>query len=445
MHTDIQGPSLVQGMVVVPGDKSICHRLLLLAALCSDETNIQHWPKNAEDCQRTREAIEALGASTTLTDGRLSVQGVGMTLRAPSGPIYCGESGTTLRLIAGVLAGQPFTSTLEASPSLARRPMRRIADPLRQMGATIDGTERHGELYAPLTIQGKRPLRAIRYELPVASAQVKSAILLAGLFAKGSTTVIESQSTRNHTERCLRFFGVSPHIDGTSITITPAPLKSPGEAVVPADISSAAFFIVAAAAQPGSQLKIIELGLNPTRTGCLRVLRDGMGADIRVEGRGPEGEQFGTVQVTGRQLKAVTVTAEQVPSLIDELPILLVAATQATGTSRFEGIGELRVKETDRIASMLDGLGRLGASIRLDGQDTVVVDGGRPLRGAAVDAAGDHRTAMSLAIAGLFAQGTTTIRGAECVAKSFPGFFQRLREVTGPSTVKTVDSAGARG
>lgn len=416
-----------------------------MAALCPGETNIHNWP-NAEDCQRTREAIEALGATTTLTHGqhRLSVQGVGMTLQAPSGPIDCGESGTTLRLIAGVLAGQPFTSTLEASPSLARRPMRRIVDPLRQMGATIDGMEQHGELYAPLTIQGTRPLRAIRYELPVASAQVKSAILLAGLFAKGSTTVIESQSTRNHTERCLRFFGVSPHLDGTSITITPAPLKSPGEAVVPADISSAAFFIVAAAAQPGSQLEVMLVGLNPTRTGCLQVL-DAMGADIQRHGQGPEGEPFGTVRVAGRQLKAVTVTSEQVPSLIDELPVLLVAATQATGTSRFEGIGELRVKETDRIASMLDGLGRLGASIRLDGQDTVVVDGGRPLRGAAVDAAGDHRTAMSLAIAGLFAQGTTTIRGAECVAKSFPDFFQRLREVTSPSTVKTVDSAGARG
>lgn len=427
MHKDIQGPSLVQGTVVVPGDKSICHRLLILAALCPGETQIHPWP-SAEDCQRTREAIEAFGASTALTHGRLSVRGVGMTLQAPSGPIHCGESGTTLRLIAGVLAGQPFTSTLDAAPSLSRRPMRRIADPLRRMGATIDGMERDGELYAPLTIQGQRPLQAIRYELPIASAQVKSAILLAGLFAKGSTTVIERQATRDHTERLLRLFGVPPQIHGATITVTPAPLKSPGEAVVPADISSAAFFIVAAAARPGSQLEIVHVGLNPTRTGCLRVL-DAMGADIQVHGKGPTGEQFGTVRVIGRQLKAVTVTPAQVPSLIDELPALMVAATQAAGTTRFEGIEELRVKETDRIASMVEGLTRMGASIRSEGNDTVLVKGGQPLHGAVVEVAGDHRTAMSLAIAGLFAQGITRIQGAACVAKSFPDFFERLEGV----------------
>ncbi len=441
MDAVIHGPAAVQGTAVVPADKSICHRLVLLSALSEGETTLGRWPQ-AEDCERTRGLVEALGAGTTLTGTQLRIRGVGPSgLRAPSGPLNCGASGTTMRLAAGILAGQSFASVLTAAPSLARRPMRRIVEPLAQMGARLTGEARGGDVYPPLRIEGRRPLRAIRYTLPVASAQVKSAILLAGLFADGPTTVVEPQPTRDHTERALERFGVRVTREGPAVTLTPSPLRAPGDLTVPADLSGAAFFVVAAAARPGSALTIDLVGLNPTRDGCLRVLQ-AMGADLETQAQGPPGEPFGTLVITGRQLTGVTVAAEQVPTLIDELPVLLVAATQAAGRSRFEGLGELRVKETDRIASMLEGLRRLGAAVSLEGPDTVVVEGGRPLAGTAVDAAGDHRTAMSLAVAGLFAQGTTRIRGAECVAKSFPDFFERLAGIAGSSTVKTVDKAG---
>ncbi len=439
MNQAISGPAIVTGVLAVPPDKSICHRVVLLAALSEGTTTLGPWPQ-AEDCQRTKDIAQALGAQiVTLPGNRLSIRGVGRhDVRTPESPLDCGESGTTFRLAAGVLAGQPFSSTLQAAPSLARRPMRRIIEPLIQMGAYIEGTPGQEEIYPPLQITGKRPLRAIRYTLPIASAQVKSAVLLAGLFADGPTTVVEPSATRDHTERLLKVFGVPVSRTGNAITVVPTQPRSPGELTIPGDISSAAFFLVAAAAQPGSELTILTVGLNPTRDGFLQVLRE-MGADIRVEAKGPPGEQFGNLVIKGQRLRGVTVKATQVPGLIDELPILMVAATQAVGRSRFEGVRELRVKETDRMASMLDGLRRLGAAIDLEGPDTVVVEGGRPLRGAVVEGAGDHRTVMSLAVAALAAQGQTVIRGAECVAKSFPDFFERLRGVTGSSTVKTVD------
>jgi 3-phosphoshikimate 1-carboxyvinyltransferase len=438
MDARIQGPAAVRGLAAMPPDKAIAHRLVLLGALGEGEVVISPWPR-ADDCQRTLDVAQALGASASLSGTRLTLRGVGsLGLRPPGRPLECGESGTTLRLAAGVLAGQLFEATLAAAPSLSRRPMQRIVEPLRQMGAQVDGVARGGDVYPPLTIRGRRPLRAIRYAPPVASAQVKSAVLLAGLFADGPTTVIEASATRDHTERALALFGAAVTRQGVEVTVRPSPLRSPPEAVIPGDLSSGAFFVVAAAAGQGSELTVGGVGLNPTRAGFLAVLR-AMGADIAEQGQGPPGEQLGNLLVRSAPLRGVTVAAPQVPGLIDELPALMVAATQAQGRTRFEGVGELRVKETDRIASMVDGLRRLGARIQAEGPETIVVDGPCRLTGAAVEAAGDHRTAMSLAVAGLLAHGETRIRGAECVAKSFPDFFDRLAATTGSPTVITVD------
>ncbi len=428
------------GSLELPPDKSICHRAALLAAVAEGRTTLTPW-SDGDDCRRTLEVIERLGVPVRRAAGRVEIDGT-RHLSAPSEPLPCGESGTTLRLVAGLLAGWPWITRLVAAPSLSARPMRRIADPLIRMGAAIDGTEKDGELYAPLTIRGRRPLRAIRYELPVASAQVKSAVLLAGLSADGPTTVIERQPTRDHTERALRAFGVHVDASGSAVTVLPGPLRSPGALHLPGDSSSAAFFAVAAAAHPGARLTMTGVSVNPTRIAWIAILRR-MGASITVQ-ETAGWEPAGTVTVEGKELRGVDLRPDEVPGVIDELPVLMVAAVLARGVSRFQGIGELRVKETDRIASMVNGLTRLGASVSGDTRDTVTVEGA-PLTGTDVEASGDHRTAMSLAVAALSASGRTVIHGAECVAKSLPDFFDLLGRLAGPSTVKTVDSAGARG
>lgn len=437
MDAVIQQASALKGELSVPPDKAIFHRAILVSALAEGQTQIAPTP-SADDCRRSLDVIRALGVSVVCRDDAFKIQGKALRLEAPAGPIACGESGTTLRLAAGLLAGQPFTTQLTASASLSRRPMRRIIEPLSLMGAEITARPGiSGEAHAPLTIHGKRPLKAISYPMPVASAQVKSAILLAGLFTDGKTQVIERIATRDHTEQILRCFGVDVKAQGKTITLTPASLRSPASLVIPGDISSASFFIVAACCVPGSHLVLEGVGLNPTRTGILRVLKR-MGGAIDITQEDGSWEKRGRLSVSASSLKAVTVSPEEVPAVIDELPILMVAATRAKGVSRFEGIGELRVKETDRIQSMLEGLTRLGADVRLPAPDVVEIAGGT-LTGSSVDSAGDHRTAMSLSIAGLFAKGTTTIRQAGCVAKSFPDFFARLERVVGSTTVKTVD------
>jgi 3-phosphoshikimate 1-carboxyvinyltransferase len=432
----------LRGRLTVPPDKAVCHRAVLVGAVAQGPTEIAPWPQ-ADDCQQTLQLVRELGLNVSRSAHRVRLQGVGMDgLRAPSRELFCGESGTTLRLAAGLLAGQPFDSTLTAAPSLCRRPMRRIAEPLTQMGARIDGVAAAaaGELLPPLTIHGQRPLRAIRYPMAVASAQVKSAILLAGLFAEGCTTVIEQSRTRDHTERMLRHFGARLVQRNGEVSIEAGRLRSPGTLALPGDVSSAAFLIVAACCVPQSQIELTEVGLNPTRTGWLTVLQR-MGAQVAIESTQDAWEPRGSLRAGSASLRATTVTAAEVPGLIDELPILMVAAACAKGTSRFEGLGELRVKETDRLRSMVSGLQRLGAAVRLTASDTVEIDGG-PLKGGDVSAARDHRTAMSLAVAGLAAQGSpTTIRGADCVAKSYPEFFAQLGQLAGSSTVKTVDKA----
>jgi 3-phosphoshikimate 1-carboxyvinyltransferase len=432
----------LQGVLTVPPDKAICHRAVLIAALAKGETEVRPWPA-ADDCQQTLQLAQHIGVSVRSSSQAVRIEGRGIDgIRAPARELFCGESGTTFRLAAGLLAGQPFTARLSAGPSLNRRPMRRVVEPLAQMGARFDGTvsaPEAQELYPPLTVHGRRPLRAIRYEMRLPSAQVKSAILLAGLFADGRTTIVERQQTRDHTERMLRQYGLRVGCEGSEISIEPGAPVSPGTLVLPGDFSSAACFLIAASCVPGSRITLQDVGLNPTRIKLLEVLKR-MGARVRSVVEDKRWEPRGTVAVEACALRGITLEASEVPSVIDELPILMVAAACAQGTTRFQGIGELRVKETDRIQSMVNGLRQLGARIRLAAPDTVEIEGG-PLTGGAVESAGDHRTAMSLAVAALVAEGTSAVRGAGCVAKSFPEFFDQLRLLGGSATVKTVDKA----
>jgi len=441
MDAVIHPGAALQGTLTVPSDKAICHRAMLAAAIAEGETVIHPWP-DAEDCQRTLALIQELGVSVTRSGNTLRVIGAGRRgLRAPTQTLSCGESGTTLRLAAGLLAGQPFTTTLSAGATLSRRPMRRIVEPLTQMGAVLEGatsSQNATELYPPLVIHGQRPLHAIRYHMLMASAQVKSAILFAGLAADGVTTVIEQHQTRDHTERMLQAFGVSIQQQGHEVSVAPGDLRTPGELVIPGDFSSAAFFLVAAACVPGSQLVLHEVSLNPTRSRLIAMLQR-MGAHITSHVTADAWEPRGTIEVRAATLRAITLTAEEVPGVIDELPILMVAAACARGRSVFQGLGELRVKETDRIQSMMDGLQRLGVRLRLTAPETLEIDGG-PIQRGVVESAEDHRTAMSLAVAGLVAEGEVTVCSVESVAKSLPSFFSLVQHLTSPSTVKTVDN-----
>lgn len=445
----VQPAQPLRGTLVVPPDKAICHRAILAAALAKGTTSVRPWP-SADDCQRTLQLVQQLGVPVTRSSQGASIEGRGVEgLTASRDDLFCGESGTTLRLAAGVLAGQPFTARLSAGPSLSQRPMRRIVEPLAQMGARLEGGGRmrpssdSEEVYPPLTIYGRRPLAGIRYEMPVASAQVKSAILFAALCAKDPTTIIERAPTRDHTERMLRAFGAILQSDGRCLSIQPGGLISPGEIVLPGDVSSAAFFVVAASCVPGSSITLEGVGLNPSRTGYLDILKR-MGGCVTATPSGNDWEVRGTIVVESHALRGTTVEPHEVPGVIDELPILMVAAACAQGITRFQGVGELRVKETDRIQSMVSGLRRLGARVTMPATDRVEIEGG-PLRGNMVDSAGDHRTAMSLAVAGLVASGATTVNGIACIAKSFPEFVDHLRHLAGSSTVKTVDTVGGVG
>ena len=436
MQTTICGSAPLRGKVSVPPDKAICHRAVLAAALAEGRTRVHPWP-DAEDCKRTLEVVKGLGIVSERSDGAVVLTGAGRTgFQAPLADLACGESGTTLRLAAGVLASQPFRSRLTALPSLARRPMQRIVTPLVQMGAAIEGAHDAGRqgLIPPLTITGRRPLRAIRFQPPVASAQVKSAVLFAGLAADGPTTVSEPIATRDHTERMLSAFGAQIDTRGREVTVRPGSLVSPGEAFIPGDISSAAFFIVAGLIVPGSQVELMDVGLNPSRSGFLSVLaRMGAVIDSHVEKK--DGEPCGRIRVSAQQLTPVEILPQDVPAIIDELPILMVAAAYASGVSTFRGLAELRVKVTDRIASMVAGLRALGTMITEPEPDSVRITGGAA-RGGAVNSANDHRTAMSLAVAALGAQGRTVIEGSECVRKSYPDFFTHLSQVAGSGAVE---------
>ncbi len=356
---------------------------------------------------------------------RYNVRGCAGNLQAPQEPIDCGNSGTSMRLLSGILAAQPFDSELGGDASLSARPMNRIAIPLGEMGARIEGVG--DQCCPPLKIHG-RSLESITYELPVASAQVKSAILLAGLFTEGTTTVIQPVITRDHTERMLRAFGVPVTHEGTHISLTGPQQIQARDFHVPGDISSAAFWLVAAAVQRGSQLTIPHIGLNPSRIGILEVLRR-MGAEIAISGLVEEsGEPMGALNVHGKGLQGTDIGGEEIPNIIDEIPILAVAAALAEGTTTIRDAAELRVKETDRIQAVVANLQAMGAAVE-EKPDGMVIQGGKPLTGATLPSFGDHRIAMAFAIAGLFADGETVLEDTDCVRTSYPNFITTLERV----------------
>jgi 3-phosphoshikimate 1-carboxyvinyltransferase len=415
------------GHIAVPGNKSVSHRAVMLGAVGEGETLIRGFGRSG-DTESTIAAMRALGVTVHDDDvDTVRVEGVGLRgLREADGPIDCGNSGTTLRLLAGLLAGQTGSFELTGDDSLRRRPMGRIADPLRAMGAQVETADAK----PPLRIEGGR-LAAISYELPVASAQVKSAILLAGLYAEGRTTVIEPIATRDHTEIMLAAAGAPIQRRPGRVLVGPAERLVLGEVAVPGDFSAAAPFIVAATLLPGSELTIHDVGLNPTRTGLLDVL-ERMGARITSfnRRRSPGGEATGDLVVQSAELVATTVRAEEVPRLIDELPLFALAAACARGESRVEGAEELRVKETDRIETVTSSLRALGVRVKKS-HDGFGVRGvpTRP-KGGGMDSGGDHRIAMLGAVAGLVSRNGVEVKDPEAVAVSFPGFFELLDSVT---------------
>ncbi|MGQ9560143.1 MAG: 3-phosphoshikimate 1-carboxyvinyltransferase [Candidatus Oleimicrobiaceae bacterium] len=423
MQREVRPGGALCGTVRVQGDKSISHRALICGAIAEGLTRI-HNLCPGRDVLSTVACLRELGAEIEVNGTEAVVRGVAARgLRAPRAVLDAGNSGTTMRLLAGVLAGQPFAATITGDASLQQRPMARVIEPLTMMGAHI---ECRPEGLAPLRIHGAR-LRAISYAMPVASAQVKSAVLLAGLYADGQTEVVEPRPTRDHTERLLPQFGAPVEVVGNRVAVRgPARLHG-ATVVVPGDISSAAFFVAAAAALPGSCLRVAGVGINPTRTGAIDVLRS-MGARIALEQEHTDGEPTGDLLVRAGQLRAVEIGGELVPRLIDELPVLAVAATQAQGVTRIHGAKELRVKESDRIRAVAVNLRAMGAEVE-ELHDGLVIPGPQRLRGAVVDSFGDHRIAMSFAVAGLLADGSTQIRGAECVDISFPGFFALLEDL----------------
>lgn len=425
----------LKGKVSVPGDKSISHRTLLFGALAEGETYATGWLP-AEDCQATVQVLRALGVEITHdTPTTVRVQGVGLHgLREPEDVLDCGGSGTTMRLLSGILAGQPFTSVLSGNPALRRRPMKRIADPLRMMGASILSREMAGRQKAPLTICGG-DLQAIDYMMPMASAQVKSCILLAGLFAKGETVVHEPGPARDHTERLLRAMGVPVQVEGSRISITAPttplhPLQGVGGVPykIPTCPSSAAFPLVAATLVRGSQVELENVGTNRTRTGLIDILGI-MGAEIkRTNPSGDEIEPTADLLVCGTELNSVEVGGEIVVRALDEFPILAVAATQAVGQTIVRDAAELRVKESDRISCVIQELHKMGVTFD-EAPDGFTVHGPVRLHGAEVDSHDDHRLAMALAVAALIADGETRITRAEVIDDSFPGFVELMCEL----------------
>lgn len=422
------------GVLAVPGDKSISHRAAIFAGLSDGICRVSNFLPS-EDCVNTLRAMGQLGVAFEITKGTadrpvdLVIEGTGGVLQAPKGELDCGNSGTGMRLLAGVLAGQPFDSVLVGDESLSGRPMGRIITPLEKMGASIE-TQGAKPGCAPLRVRGGR-LQAITYEMPMASAQVKSAVLLAGLFAPGTTTVVQPAVNRDHTERLLNAFGVRVVTDGNRISMEGHQKLVARDLVVPGDFSSAAFWLVAAACLPGARLILTNVGLNPTRTALLDVLGR-MGAGITIEPEGEDGgEPRGRVVVEGGKLEGTVIRPEEVPNLIDEVPILAVAGALAGGVTSIRNAAELRVKETDRIETTVRNLRLMGGEVE-EFDDGMVITGGTSLRGTEMKSHGDHRIAMAFAVAGLLAgEGKTVIHDTACVATSYPGFADHLKLMAG--------------
>jgi 3-phosphoshikimate 1-carboxyvinyltransferase len=422
----VSAPKKFTGDISVPGDKSVSHRAVLLGSLAHGKTEIYNFLR-ADDCISTINCMRSLGVVIQDSGECVVIRGKGPLLQPSCRPLYTGNSGTTARLLMGVLAGQRFSAHLTGDESLSRRPMLRVVEPLRLMGAVIDGAD--GGKKLPLKIRGGE-LKPIIYELPVASAQVKSAVLLAGLYTEGETSVIENNPSRDHTERILKTFGANISFNDTVKTVKgPASMKG-CRIDVPGDISSAAFFLAAAAVLPGSDLTVRGVGINPTRTGIIEVLSN-MGTNIEVFNERLMGnEPVGDIRVSGSgNLKGVTVEGQIIPRLIDEIPVIAVAALSAEGITEIKDASELRMKESDRLRALTEELTKMGASIK-ENADGLIIEGGRPLKGCTCESHGDHRLAMALAVAGMTASGDTIIQGAGCIDISYPSFVHDLKTVT---------------
>ena len=411
----------LRGELSIPGDKSISHRAVMFGSLAKGTTHISNFLSGA-DCLSTIDCFRKMGVLIEQNGTNVTVHGNGLHgLKAPSETLDVGNSGTTTRLISGILAGQDFETVLSGDASLNKRPMGRIIKPLEQMGAKI--TSVNGNGCAPLKIEGTK-LNATHYDSPVASAQVKSCVLLAGMYADGVTKVTEPVLSRNHTEIMLNYFGANVTSQGTTASIEPEPVLNGREIKVPGDISSAAYFIAAGLLTPGSEILLKNVGINPTRDGMLRVCK-AMGADITLLNASTEGEPTADLLIRTSSLHGTTVEGEIIPTLIDEIPMIAVMAAFAEGTTVIRDAQELKVKESDRIAVVTEGLKRMGTDIQPT-DDGMIIHGGKPLHGAEINSYLDHRIAMSFAVAGTICDGTLTIKDGDCVKISYPEFYEDL-------------------
>lgn len=412
----------LKGESTLPGDKSISHRAIMLAALAKGRTLISGISKG-EDVLKTASAFQSMGIEIQgLGSENITIQGKGLRgLSQPRDIIDCGNSGTTMRLLSGILAAQNFSSIITGDESLKKRPMDRVVAPLERMGARIEGK------FAPLKIEGKG-LKAISYRIPIPSAQVKSCILLAGLYAQGKTEVTEPAKSRDHTERMLEYLGADIEVKDLTASISGGKELIAQPINIPEDISSASFFMVGAILLPGSHIRLSGVGLNPTRTGVIDILKR-MGAEIEIENlREENNEPLGDIIVRGSRLKGITIGGEIIPRVIDELPILAIAATKASGRTIIKDAQELRVKETDRIRALSTNLSKMGGEVE-EREDGLVIQGACQLKGARIDSFGDHRMAMALVIAGLIARGGTIVSNTECIKTSFPEFEEILNRL----------------
>lgn len=418
---EIKKQTNLRGTLTVPGDKSISHRAVMFGSLAKGTTRISHFLEGA-DCLSTIACFRKMGIDIERNASEIMVHGKGLHgLSAPDSILDVGNSGTTTRLISGILAGQNFISELDGDDSIRTRPMKRIMTPLTSMGADIVSKQDNG--CVPLVIHGKT-LHGIHYDSPVASAQVKSCVLLAGMYADGITSVTEPFLSRNHTEIMLNYFGAKVTSEGTTASIVPEPTLNGREIQVPGDISSAAYFIAAGLLTPGSEILLKNVGINPTRAGILKVCMD-MGADITLLNESTEGEPTADLLIRTSSLEGTAIEGGIIPTLIDEIPMIAVMAAFADGTTVIRDARELKVKESDRITVMVDNLKRMGADIE-GTEDGMIIHGGRPLHGATIDSHLDHRVAMSFAVAGTICDGTVDILNGDCVKISYPEFYNDL-------------------
>ncbi len=425
MNAVIKPSGKLRGEITVPGDKSISHRSVMLGSIAKGDTRISGF-LTGEDCLSTIDCFKKLGIDIEVNGTDVTVHGKGLKgLSAPAETLDVGNSGTTLRLMSGILSAQPFTTRLTGDSSIQKRPMGRVASPLGLMGAKI--TSENEKMTAPLTIEGQR-LHGIDYTLPVASAQVKSALILAGLYADGETRITEPEATRDHTEIMLNYLGADIRKEGDTIVVRPAAELTGKDITVPGDISSAAYFIAAALISKDSEVLIKNVGVNPTRTGIITAFK-AMGGNIELTNeRTVCGEPVADILVRSSRLHGVVIKGAIIPKLIDEIPVIAAAACYASGETVIADAAELRVKESDRIKTMAAELGRMGATV-IQTDDGMVILGGIPLHGAVCESYNDHRVAMSVAVAALGAKGETQIKDCGCVDISFPGYFEALKSL----------------